>query len=148
MAEELPGSSLVRAGVEIDAGAVAAGAVPGRQDGAGLEAAQRLRQLGEGGLGPRTPAVDRVLNVGHPRPTGPAVAALEDGEVAGRVNRQRRRGKNGAILELAEAGVRQVLVACGLVDGVVGEEAEQLGRRGRYIISTTGNKSWRRQAPA
>lgn len=119
MADELPGPCSIRAGVQVDASAVATPAVARAKDGASRVACQRLRELGQCRLCTETPSVDLIGQVGDVLPMSTAVFALKHWEVVRVVAGQRRRGDDGTVLQLCVAWVGDALVTSGLVDGVV-----------------------------
>lgn len=123
MADELPASRPVGAGVEIDSRAIVAPAVARAQDRASGKATQRLRQFRQSRLRAEAPAIDLVRQVRDVFPVRTAVFALEDGEVVRAVAGERGCGDDGAILQLGVAWVSDAFGTGRSVDRVVGEEA-------------------------
>ena len=85
--DKLPGVTLVRAGVEFELGLgeVVRNGAASKQDGAGSEVANGLRQLVEEGLVSQSPSVDLIIDTRTFRPSVTAIVRLVDGEVRVRV---------------------------------------------------------------
>jgi hypothetical protein len=123
----LPRPTSVFTGVEVDVcpvpGAVPVPAVTCAEDCTRFEATNVFEQLGQGGLRAHAPAVDLICQIADVFPACAAVFALEDREVWRDGTGEGCGSKYGAILEFRKAWVRDRLVICGLVDGVVHKEA-------------------------
>ena len=133
VADELPCARLIGARVQVDARAVVAPAVAGRENGARLEPAQRLLKLHQRRLRAHAPAVHLVGDVGDPFPGDAVVFALEDGE-GGVVAAEEvaahdgGRDEESAIPELDVTGVGGALAGGRVVDDVWAEGGDRGGR--------------------
>jgi len=81
--DKVPRPCNVRAGVEINPGAILAPAVAGAEDGARRVASERRGEHLKRRLCVHAPAVDLIREVRDVFPMGTAILALEDWEIAG-----------------------------------------------------------------
>lgn len=129
-ADKLPRPPPVKTCIQINPGTRVTDAVARRQYGAHIKPAQGNQQFRNRRL-PRQPKpIHLVREIRDIRPACAAVGALEDREVRWFRARQGGCGEDGSVLQLGEARVGYGLVAGGLEDGVVDEEAEGFGRGG------------------
>jgi hypothetical protein len=125
--DELPSPRPVRAGVQVNASAVVAPAIPAPQNRARGPPTLSLLQLRQSRLRTETPAIDLIGQVGDVLPVGAAVLRFEDGEVIWFVAGEGGGGDDGTVAELGVAWVGDAFIPGGLVDGVVGEVAPGAG---------------------